>query len=68
MRGILQREMSGYEEKEVRIKGSGSNSRELENSRNESCVDAHGFPIFISNVIICITVLHLKNCLGAQMS
>lgn len=37
MRGILQREMSGYEEKEIRIKGSGSNSRELENSRNESC-------------------------------
>ena len=45
--------MSGYEEKEIRIKGSTSNSRELEDSRNESCVDAHGFPIFM--VIICIS-------------
>lgn len=48
------------------MKSLGPDSDELEESRNESCVDAHSFPLV--TVTICITVLHLKNCLGVQMS
>lgn len=46
------------------MKSLDPDSEELQENKNESCVDAHGFPLV--TVTICITVL--KNCLGVQMS